>query len=186
MHPAIQPDVVLDDAISDWVLDRVDVGFRIGVHHPASGLVARRLFPLQLIVCAAPAYLKRHGVPATPADLSAHRCSVFRNPSTGQIEPWFLSRDGAVHEHHLPPAFSTNDLELELQVVLSGEVIGELTNFSAAPLIGWAVSSRCWCPTSARTMRSISITEAALRSQTSTRLHRPGRGAPARCACLCA
>jgi len=33
------------------------------------------------------------------------------------------------------PAFSTNDLELELQVVLAGQVIGQLTNLSAAPHI---------------------------------------------------
>jgi DNA-binding transcriptional LysR family regulator len=30
------------------------------------------------------------------------------------------------------PAFSTNDLELELQVVLAGQVIGQLSNISAA------------------------------------------------------
>ena len=135
MHPGIQPEVELEDAVGDWVLERVDVGFRIGVHHPGSGLIARRLFPLQLIVCAAPAYLDRHGAPATPADLSAHRCSVFRNPVTGQAEPWFLGHDGAVQQHHLPPAFSTNHLELELQVVLAGQVIGQLTNLSAAPYI---------------------------------------------------
>ena len=29
-HPAVQPDVQLDDAVGDWVHDRVDVGFRIG------------------------------------------------------------------------------------------------------------------------------------------------------------
>jgi DNA-binding transcriptional LysR family regulator len=132
LHPSIQPEVELADAIEDWVLERVDVGFRVGVHHPGSGLIARRLFPLQLIVCAAPAYLDRHGAPATPADLSGHRCSVFRNPVTGQIEPWLLSHDGAVQQHHLPPAFSTDDLELELQVVLAGQVIGQLTNLSAA------------------------------------------------------
>ena len=135
MHPGVQPEVELEDAIGDWVIERVDVGFRIGAQHPGSGLIARRLFPLQLIVCAAPAYLDRHGAPATPADLSAHRCSVFRNPVTGQTEPWFLSHDGAVQQHQLPPAFSTNDLELELQVVLAGQVIGQLTNLSAAPYI---------------------------------------------------
>lgn len=134
-HPGVLPEVELEDAIGDWVLERVDVGFRIGVHHPGSGLIARRLFPLQLIVCAAPAYLDRYGAPTTPADLSAHRCSVFRNPVTGQTEPWFLSHDGAVQQHQLPPAFSTNDLELELQVVLAGQVIGQLTNLSAAPYI---------------------------------------------------
>lgn len=135
MHPAVQPDVQLDDTIGDWVQDRVDVGFRIGVHHPGSGLIARRLFPFQLIVCAAPAYLERHGVPTTPADLSAHRCSVFRNTVTGQIEPWFLSHDGAMQQQHLPPAFSTNDFELEQQAVLAGQVIGQLSNLTAAHYI---------------------------------------------------
>jgi DNA-binding transcriptional LysR family regulator len=134
-HPAVLPDVELDDAISDWVLDRVDVGFRIGVQHPGSGLIARRLFPLQLIVCASPAYLDRHGAPATPADLSAHRCSVFRNPVTGRIAPWYFNVNGAIEERHLRPAFSTNDLELELQLVLAGQVIGQLTNLSAASYI---------------------------------------------------
>lgn len=135
MHPGIQPEVELNDAVSDWVHDRVDVGLRIGVHHPGSGLIARRLFPFQLIICAAPAYLDRHGVPATPADLSTHRCSVFRNPVTGQVEPWLLNHNGAMQPHRLPPAFSTNDLELELQLVLAGQVIGQLSNISAAPHI---------------------------------------------------
>jgi DNA-binding transcriptional LysR family regulator len=132
MHPAVLPDVELDDAISDWVLDRVDVGFRIGVHHPGSGLIARRLFPLQLIVCASAAYLDRHGAPNTLADLSGHRCSVFRNPVNGQIAPWYFTVDGAIEERHLPPAFSTNDLELELELVLAGQAIGQLTNLTAA------------------------------------------------------
>jgi len=134
-HPTVQPDVELDDAIGDWVLDRVDVGFRVGVHHPGSGLIARRLFPLQLIVCASPAYLDRHGAPATIADLSRLRCSAFRNPVTGKIEPWYFMVDGAIEQRHLPPAFSTNDLELELQVVLAGQAIGQLTNLSAASYI---------------------------------------------------
>jgi DNA-binding transcriptional LysR family regulator len=135
LHPAVQPDVVLDDSIGDWVHERVDVGFRVGVHHPGSGLIARRLFPLQLIVCAAPAYVERHGAPVTPGDLSSHHCSVFRNPVSGQLEPWFLSHDGAVQQHRLPPAFSTNDLDVELQLVLAGQVIAQLTNISAAPHI---------------------------------------------------
>jgi len=131
-HPAVQPKVELDDTIGDWVLDRVDVGFRIGTQHPGAGLIARRLFPVQLIVCASPAYLEAHGAPATPADLASHRCSTFRNPATRNIAPWYFAVDGAIEERHLPPAFSTNDLELELQLVLAGKVIGQLANLSAA------------------------------------------------------
>lgn len=80
-YPGIQPDVQLDDGKSNWVLERVDVGFRIGAS-PDEGVIARRLFPVQLIICAAPAYLERHGAPKTLDDLVRHRCSAFRHPST--------------------------------------------------------------------------------------------------------
>jgi DNA-binding transcriptional LysR family regulator len=131
-HPQVQPQVELADEIADWVHGRVDVGFRIGAHRPGSGLIARRLFSLQLVICASPAYLKRHGVPTTLSDLAAHRCSVFRNPVTGQVAPWYVTVDGAIEERHLQPAISTNDLELELELVLAGRAIGQLTNLSAA------------------------------------------------------
>ena len=130
-HPGIQPDVQLDDGIGNWVLERVDVGFRIGAS-PHEGVIGRQLFPVQMIVCAAPAYLATHGVPATLDDLATHRCSVFRHPATGKVAPWYLSVNGKVEHRQMSPAFSTNDSELELQAVLAGQVIGQLANFSAA------------------------------------------------------
>jgi len=130
-YPGIQPDVQLDDGIGDWVADRVDIGFRIGVS-PQEGLISRSLFPVQLIVCASPAYLERHGVPKKIEDLAKHRCSVFRHPATGKVSPWYLSVNGDVEERHFPPALSTNDTELELQAILAGQVIGQVANFSAA------------------------------------------------------
>lgn len=127
----IQPDVQLDDGIGDWVLDRVDVGFRIGVS-PQDGLISRVLFPVQIIVCASPAYLERHGVPVKIEDLAKHRCSVFRHPSTGKVAPWYLTVKGEVQHHNLRPALSTNDTELEMQAILAGQVIGQVANFAAA------------------------------------------------------
>ena len=73
----VQPDVELDDRVGNWVEDRVDVGFRVGLS-PAEGVIARKLFPLQLIICAAPAYLERHGAPDSLSSLASHRCSAFR------------------------------------------------------------------------------------------------------------
>lgn len=131
-YPGIQPDVQLDDSIGNWVQDRMDIGFRIGVSLD-EGVIGRQLFPVQMIVCAAPDYLARHGAPATLDDLASHRCSVFRHPATGKIAPWYLVVDGKVEHRHMSPAFSTNDTELELQAVLAGQVIGQLANFSAAP-----------------------------------------------------
>lgn len=130
-YPDIQPDVQLDDGIGNWVLDRVDVGFRIGAS-PEEGVIARRLFPVQLIVCAAPGYLARFGAPQTLEDLAAHRCSVFRHPATGQVLPWHLNLDGDIVYRHVTPALSTNDTELEMQAVLAGQVIAQLSNLAAA------------------------------------------------------
>ena len=131
LYPAIEPDVRLDDGIGNWVNDRVDVGFRIG-RSAEEGVIARRLFPVQLFICAAPAYLERHGIPQTLDELAAHRCSAFRHPATGQLIAWYVKVDGEIVNRHVVPALSTNDTELELQAVLAGQVIGQISNLSAA------------------------------------------------------
>jgi len=131
LYPDIQPDVLLDDGLGNWVLDRVDVGFRIGTS-PDEGVIARRLFPIQLIICAAPGYLERFGIPNTLEDLTLHRCSVFRHPATSQILPWYLNINGEVVHQHVSPTLSSNDTELEMQAVLTGQVIGQISNMSAA------------------------------------------------------
>lgn len=129
-YPEVQPDVQLDDRIGNWVEDRVDVGFRIG-HSAAENVIARRLFPLQLIVCASPAYLAQHGAPDTIAALATHRCSVFRR-ATGQLLPWRLMVDGQLVEQQVVPALCVNDEALETEAVLAGHVIGSLTAIAAA------------------------------------------------------
>ncbi|TAL94847.1 MAG: LysR family transcriptional regulator [Paraburkholderia sp.] len=130
-HPGIQPDVQLDDGIGNWVLDRVDVGFRIGAS-PSEGVIGRQLFPIQMIVCAAPGYLKAHGMPSTLEELTTHRCSVFRHPDTGKVAPWYLTVDGKLEHRQMSPSFATNNAELEVQAVLAGQVMGQLASVSAA------------------------------------------------------
>lgn len=134
LYPEVQPDVQLDDRIGNWVEDRVDVGFRIG-GSPQEGLIARRLFPLQLIVCAAPSYLRRHGLPESHLALAEHRCSVFRHPANGRLVPWHMKIGDSIQDWPVSPAFSTNDELLELHTVLAGEVVGQLAAPTAAPYI---------------------------------------------------
>ncbi len=134
LYPEVQPDVQLDDRIGSWVEDRVDVGFRLG-HAPEEGLIARPLFPMQLIICAAPSYLKKHGVPQSLYELDRHRCSAFRRPSDGRIVPWRVQVGDGIQDHHVRPAFCTNDEALELHSVLAGEVIAQVAAPTAASLI---------------------------------------------------
>jgi DNA-binding transcriptional LysR family regulator len=133
-YPSIVPDVQLEDRVGNWVEDRVDVGFRLGLS-PHEGVIARRLFPVQLVICASPAYLKEHGVPDSIAALPSHRCSVFRNPGSGQIVPWRIKTGDGEVEQHVVPAICTNDEILELHAVLAGRVMGQLAGVTAAPYI---------------------------------------------------
>ena len=131
LYPEVQPDVQLDDRIGNWVEERVDVGFRIGMS-PQDGLIARRLFPLQLIICASPSYLRKYGVPLTLHDLGVHRCSVFRHAGTGHLIPWHVKVGDSMQEQLVRPAISTNDETVELRAVLAGEVIGQIAGPTAA------------------------------------------------------
>jgi DNA-binding transcriptional LysR family regulator len=133
-YPGIVPDVLLEDRVGNWVEDRVDVGFRLGLS-PHEGVIARRLFPVQLVICASADYLRTYGAPESVAALQAHRCSVFRNPGTGRIVPWRVKSGDDEVQQPVVPAICTNDEILELRAVLAGRVIGQLAGVTAAPYI---------------------------------------------------
>ena len=134
LHSAIEPHLKLDDRVGDWLHDRADVGFRIG-SAPEDGVAARRLLPVQLIVCAAPSYIASHGAPTSIEQLASHRCSVLRHSATGRALPWLLKKEGELISLDLRPSLSTNDADLEVETVLSGHAIGLLASLSVAPLI---------------------------------------------------
>lgn len=112
LYPEVQPDIQLDDRVGNWVEDRVDVGFRLG-NPPEEGLIARRLFPMQLLICAAPSYLRKYGPPRTLYELDAHRCSAFRRASDCRIVPWRVRIGDNIQDQHVRPAFCTNDEAFE-------------------------------------------------------------------------
>jgi DNA-binding transcriptional LysR family regulator len=131
LYPEVHPDVELDDRIGNWVEDRVDVGFRIGVS-PSEGVIARKLFPLQLIICAAPAYLGNHGIPDSLDALASHRCSAFRSPGSRRVIPWRVNSGDGIVDFEISPSLCLNDEELETRAVVAGHAIGQLTAIAAA------------------------------------------------------
>ena len=86
-HPRVALDVALSDRQVDVVKEGFDAAVRIGRLRDST-LVGRRIGQQQVLVCASPAYVARHGTPASPDDLSAHRCLAFRMPTTGRARPW--------------------------------------------------------------------------------------------------
>ncbi|MEK9804060.1 MAG: LysR family transcriptional regulator [Curvibacter sp.] len=75
-----QPRVSLDIVLADRSVNPIEEGFdiAIGARPESYGQVQDHpLVPIRRRLCAAPAYLARHGVPLTPTDLLAHDCLVL-------------------------------------------------------------------------------------------------------------
>ena len=81
-YPQVQLDISLSDRKVDLIDEGFDLAIRIGAM-PPSDLVARKIGGVRSIVCAAPAYLKKHGAPQAPADLAAHACLGYTLTGTG-------------------------------------------------------------------------------------------------------
>ena len=89
-HPALRVEVLADDSRQNFVNEGIDIGLRFG-SLPDSTAVARRIAAWPRVIVASPAYLKRSGIPRTPAELAAH--SVIVGPS--RLGPaWTFRKDG--------------------------------------------------------------------------------------------
>ncbi|PHQ14811.1 LysR family transcriptional regulator [Marinobacter profundi] len=96
-HPAVGIDLQLNDRKVDIVEEGFDIALRIG-HLKSSSLIARRIAPVRLVMCAAPAYLARHGTPRQPEDLRDHRYLrySYMDPEAGQpVFRWLQSEGGS-------------------------------------------------------------------------------------------
>ena len=91
-YPSVTVDLLLVDRAVNLVDENLDVAIRVGAL-PDSQLITRRLSEVHMVVCAAPAYLARRGVPQAPSDLLQHDCLVF-NDLPGSVDWRFLSAAG--------------------------------------------------------------------------------------------
>jgi len=98
-HPEVSLSLNLSDRVVDIVNEGFDLAVRVG-DMPDSSLVSVRLADNRRLCVAAPAYLKRAGTPATPADLARHQCLTLSSDAS-QTRGWAFTVDGEVQ--HLRP-----------------------------------------------------------------------------------
>src|SRR6202012_2216359 len=90
-YPEMHLDLVSEGKLVDIVAEGFDAGIRLSEAVPQD-MIAIPLGPDgQFLAVASPDYLKVHGTPRTPDELSAHRCIRFRLPS-GKIYRWEFER----------------------------------------------------------------------------------------------
>lgn len=85
-HPAVRVSVDLNDQKVDLVSAGLDLAIRIGSLDDST-LVARHLAINRRVLCASPDYLRRHGAPATPAELEHHQCVLLLG-NQGRLDTW--------------------------------------------------------------------------------------------------
>ena len=91
-HPDVELDVDLSDRMVDLIAEGLDLGVRIGNLRDSS-LIARRLVEVQQVLCAAPAYLEKHGSLSTPDDLQGHAMLSYTGSDRDEM-PTFTGPDG--------------------------------------------------------------------------------------------
>lgn len=74
-NPRVCVHLELTNRLVDLVAEGYDLAIRTG-HMADSRLIGVKIATRRLRICAAPAYLKKHGTPRAPSDLAQHTCLV--------------------------------------------------------------------------------------------------------------
>ncbi len=125
-HPELEIELILADHLVDLVGERIDLALRM-TRMPPDDAVARRIVSLRRVICAAPAYLARSGVPQGPQDLLRHQCLSY---VLGDNRTWSL-RDARGAETLVPvrSRIHFNNLDCMLDAVLAGQGIAILPTY---------------------------------------------------------
>jgi DNA-binding transcriptional LysR family regulator len=121
------PKIRVSLSCSNRALDLGDEGFDLGIRvsfDPAPNLVARKLAGNRSVLCASPAYLKRHGMPRRIEDLRKHECVLF--PPLAPRGVWTLRRDRRKYSVQVAGVFETDEMDVVRAAVAAGLGIGIL------------------------------------------------------------
>lgn len=135
-HPRLQLILGSTDRAIDLVQEGVDCAVRIGALHESS-LVLRPIGRIDLINCASPAYLREHGEPQKPTDLTEGHWAVgYASSRTGRELPWeYLSGDGSEQAFDMPSRVVVNNAESYIACCLAGLGLIQIPRFDVQHLL---------------------------------------------------
>ena len=116
-YPDIEIEINITDRVIDLLEEGADIAIRSGVLRDSS-LTARKICDLQRVICASPAYLKKHGTPRKPQDLLNHNCiSISAAP---QLRRWPFATSTGIESIEVRGNVTANNAETLLQLAASG------------------------------------------------------------------
>ncbi len=106
-YPDLRLDIDLSDRMVDLANEGIDLALRIASSIDGN-LIARRIAPISLVVCAAPGYLRQHGTPRVPTDLERHAVLSYRYLWSGDEWPFTHSAGKVTRVRVRPAVHATN------------------------------------------------------------------------------
>ena len=129
-YPEITAELSLEDRMVDLIEEGVDVALRIA-HLDSSSLVSRRVGWVRTVVVASPEYLREHGIPNDPDELSGHRIILFVPQGSGAV--WrFAGVDGRERTLRVTGRFQVNRAEAAIDAVRDGQGITATLSYQVA------------------------------------------------------
>ena len=123
-YPALEIEARFSNQPVDFAEQGCDLAVRIGLLDDSASLAARQLGVQKLVVCAAPAYLARHGAPVTPQALNGHACiGMLRDE---QLEAWQLREASGNISVNISARLRLGHLEAVRQAALAGHGLAQL------------------------------------------------------------
>ena len=130
-YPAIKLELEINDLHVDIIDRNIDIALRTGFVKD-SRLVARKLSPMDFLVCASPDYLQANGTPRIASDFTEHSWIGFRIKETQQLQPIFLpDESGQYIPFELTRQHITDDGEAMAYLCSDGLGFAQLPHFLA-------------------------------------------------------
>ena len=145
--PDVQVHLMLSDAGLDVIDDGLDVALRVGL--PAdSSVIAKKVLSAKRIVCASPAYFKKHGTPVKPRDLLEHDC-IRLVRGRRMVDTWLFQDQGKRFEVTVNGTLSTTSGEVVHDWVRAGKGIALKAAWDLQPELAAGAIVQClteyWC-----------------------------------------
>jgi len=128
-YPEVTASCWFIDRVVNMVDEGVDIGVRIG-ELPDSSLQAIRVGRVRRVICAAPSYLKRHGAPQTPDELTAH--TIVSASGVTPTPEWRLVENGAPKLVKLQPRMTTTTNDSAVAAAVAGFGLTRLMSYQVA------------------------------------------------------
>jgi DNA-binding transcriptional LysR family regulator len=128
--PATEISALLLDRDVNLLTEGIDLGVRIG-ELPDSSMRALAVGSVRQVVCASPEYLRRHGKPERPGDLSAH--SLINSSAISDVPNWIFNTAQGMRSQRIQPRLVVTSNAAAVEAALADFGLTRLLSYQIAP-----------------------------------------------------